>query len=224
LTTLTAILSRHPVFVSLNQESIQHLVNTSLERRYQKGEFITQQGDVWPYLFIISDGIIQAIKISPEGRHLQVETFGPGDVFWGLAFFHADVPMPVSLEAFALCKIYLWQRETLQSIIFQYGEVAWELSRLMAAQMMRASTIVDGLAFQPVAGRVANFLLDQYPIDQQSLPRNLTLDEMAARTGTTREVVCRILQRFANNGAIEITRTELSIMDREKLAQIADKY
>ena len=116
--------------------------------------------------------------------------------------------MPVTLQASTASKVNIWSNEILQPIIVRNGKFAWELSRVMIDNMIRASSIVDGLAFQPVAGRVAQFLLENYPTDQQNLPRNLTLEEMASRTGTTREMVCRFLQRFADSGAIEITRTE----------------
>ena len=40
---------------------------------------------------------------------------------------------------------------------------------------------------------------------------------MASRIGTTREIVCRILHRFAEQGPIEITRTEFTVSDPEGL-------
>jgi CRP-like cAMP-binding protein len=73
------------------------------------------------------------------------------------------------------------------------------------------------LAFQPLTGRVARLLLDQYPAGQNVAPRHLTLDEMASRVGTTREMVCRILYRFAEAGAIQINRTEFVFTDRSIL-------
>ena len=43
------------------------------------------------------------------------------------------------------------------------------------------------------------------------------LDQMAARVSTKREMVCRLLYEFADEGAIEINRTEFMISDRVKL-------
>jgi DNA-binding transcriptional regulator LsrR (DeoR family) len=53
--------------------------------------------------------------------------------------------------------------------------------------------------------------------------RSLTLDDMAARIGSTREVVCRFLQRFADENLINITRTEFEISDRQGLMNIIHK-
>jgi CRP/FNR family transcriptional regulator len=130
--------------------------------------------------------------------------------------------MPVTLQAVKLSEIYLWPRERLLPILLKNGQMSWELARLMMQLMQRASLIVEELAFQPVAGRVARLLLEQAQ-DQDITPRSLTLDEMAARIGSTREMVCRAMQRFASEGLIEVTRTEFYITDRQGLGKLAEQ-
>jgi len=108
--------------------------------------------------------------------------------------------------------------------ILQRGQLSWELSRLMVRRMQRASEIIETLAFQPVAARLAKLLMDAFQDDSTSpIARNLTLDDMAARIGSTREVVCRFLHRFADGGLIDITRTEFIVSDRERLIELAQK-
>jgi CRP/FNR family transcriptional regulator len=223
MTSLVKTLSSHPVFSSLDEDTIEHLAKSSIERSYEKKTTIVRTEEIWPYFFLVVDGSVEAVKASPEGRNLLVGIFNSGDLFWGLAFFRESAPMPVTLQTDQPSRINIWSKEILQPVIFQNGKLLWEISCVMVDNMMRASGIVDSLAFQPVAGRVAQFLLEEYPSDHTNLPRNLTLDEMAARTGTTREMVCRFLQQFANNGAIEITRTEFAIINRQKLENIAKK-
>jgi hypothetical protein len=84
--------------------------------------------------------------------------------------------------------------------------------------MQMASDVVEELAFQPVVNRLAGLLLEIFAdAEGEFVSRELTLDDMAAHIGTTREMVCRHLYRFAEHGAIEISRTELKINDREML-------
>jgi len=165
-----------------------------------------------------------AEKESIEGRRLILETMGEGEIFWGLGFFLEDVPMPASLRAGQNCSLVLWSRERLSPLVMQDGKLSWELSRMTLRRVLRASMIVDDLAFQPVAGRLAKLLVERYGERQKDrVFRNMTLDEMAAHIGTTRDVVCRILQRFANDGLIELTRTEFVFTDRDGLAHLALK-
>ena len=94
----------------------------------------------------------------------------------------------------------------------------------MIERMQQASTVVEGLAFQPVAGRLARLLVTfSAGREAEPIPRSLTLDEIAARIGTTREVVCRFLHRFADEGLIDITRTEFVIHDQGRLEQLASQ-
>jgi len=85
--------------------------------------------------------------------------------------------------------------------------------------------VVYGFAFHPVAGRLARLLLDHYqPVEGQPAPRDLTLDEMAASVGTTRELVSKTLHRFADDGLIEISRVQFIFTNRGQLEQLAGRH
>jgi CRP-like cAMP-binding protein len=145
-------------------------------------------------------------------------------MFWGVGFFKQGIGMPVALVADQDTNLRLWSREKLEPFMIGNGQFTWELAQLMAERMMRASRILEELAFQPVAGRLAHLLLEQAKNQSaDTFSRDLTLDEMAARIGSTREMVCRHLYHFADQGAIQINRTEFQINDRDLLIEFAAK-
>jgi CRP/FNR family transcriptional regulator len=211
-----------PFFSLMAPEDRAALAARAILRSYGRGAKIVLYGDVWPYFLWIARGQVDAVKESGEGRSLLVTTFGPGEIFWGVALFLDDAPMPVTLEARTDCELYLWSCEDFQPVLMRNGRASWHLSQLMVSRMLHASEMLEGLAFQPVAGRLAR-LLSEFPLDEKSgaVLRSLTLDEMAARIGSTREMVCRFLYRFAGQGLISITRTEFSITDRKALTSLA---
>lgn len=211
-------LAGNQVFSHLSDPELQKMFAAAQTRHVRAGDWIVHNGDVWPYLFLIESGQVTAIK-EAEGRSLTLATFGKGEIFWGLAFFIENAPMPAALKASEECEILLWSREQLIPLILADGKLSWELSRLVIQRVQFASEIVEQLAFQPLTGRVARLLLEEYPTDQEVVPRHLTLDEMASRVGTTREIVCRILYRFAEQGAIQINRTEFTFLDRNILEE-----
>ena len=195
----------------------------AFSRTYHKGEKVILSGEVWPYLFLVGEGVVDAVKESSEGRSLRVTSFCTGDLFWGLAFFHDEAPMPVTLDVREHSLLYLWSQTSILPILLRNGQATWELSRLMAERMQRASDLVEGLAFQPVASRLARFLLDDFEtVGETAISRHLTLDEMAARIGTTREMVCRALYGFADKKMIEVTRTEFVLTDRDGLTRLVE--
>jgi len=214
-----------PVFGHLTRIEHQKLLELALVRQFQSGQYLAHAGDIWPYLFLLSKGTISAVKESLEGRSLVATSFQAGDVFWGVSFFHPEFPMPMALVVDHPSTVYLWSREQILPIILGNGHLSWEMSRLMVLRMLRASEIVEELAFQPVAGRLARLLIEYPGQDGSSGPvtRSLTLDNMAARIGSTREMVCRLLQRFADDDLITITRTEFEITNRDGLLKMMQK-
>lgn len=50
----------------------------------------------------------------------------------------------------------------------------------------------------------------------------MTQDEVAGAVGLARETVNRHLKRFESSGAIQVSRGRLSIIDGERLSELAD--
>ncbi len=219
---LNEIMRTHPVFASLDDTVRTLLVQQAVKRDLMKGETLVMQGDIWPYLFLVTKGELDAVKVSNEGRNLLVTTFGEGELFWGLAFFQEGAPTLATLEAHVPTQVYLWPRKYIEPVFIEYGRMSWELCHLMIQRMQRANVIVEALAFQPVSGRLARLLLEDFKnAGDAAIARHLTLDEMASRIGTTREMVCRALYRFADKKLIDVTRTEFALTDKDGLERIA---
>jgi CRP/FNR family transcriptional regulator len=218
------LLKHNSVFRCMKERELDALQEGAVLRHYHKGQYLAHAGELWPFLFFLLKGSISAVKESLEGRSLVATSFKAGELFWGVSFFHPELPMPVAFKVDSQSSLYLWSREKMLPYLSENGLMSWELSRLMVSRMLRASEIVEELAFQPVAGRLARLLIE-YPGQSSSGPvaRSLTLDDMAARIGSTREVVCRFLQQFADDKMIKITRTEFEITDRDRLMCVVNK-
>lgn len=222
--TIADLLKENPVFKNIQGEIQDKLISLAKPRDYSSNSFLTLTGEYWPFLFLVGEGNLVVLKESSEGRTLTITELGQGEIFWGPAFFDEKVPNPATMRFTQASLIYLWQRDDVLPIFLENGSITWELSRLMLDRMLKASDIISGLAFQPVAGRLANLLMNfPHQSDGGPIIRTLTLDDMAMRIGTTREMVCRFLQGFADQGLIKITRTELEIIDRDQLILLAQK-
>ena len=217
-------LALNSVFSSLEPAELQEVARLAVPRSYTKGDWVTHHGDSWGYLFWVEKGKIVGLKESNEGRSLIATTLIEQELFWGLAFFQDETPMPVALVAHENSQIRLWSREQLEPFLLKNGKMAWELARQMAFRMQQISDVVDSLAFQAIPGRLAGLLLERYSGSGESpVARDMTLDQMASHIGSTREMVCRALYKFADQGAIKINRTEFVLTDENLLTNIAQR-
>lgn len=218
------VIDRHPVFACLDEVARNRVSRSAIPTKYRQGAWIAHHGSTWSFLFLVEQGLVQAIKESPEGRSLMVAEIGPGEMFWGISFFIPEAPMPVALVAKEETKLLLWAWEDLEPLILKHGCMSWEINRLMIRKMQYASAMLNEFVFQPAAGRLARVLLEHYgDALEEFVARDMTLDEMAARIGSTREMVCRHLYQFADQGAIHINRTEFKITDPDLLKNLAGK-
>ncbi len=224
MSKLVQELAQDPIFASLPLAELTELARLALSRSFKKKEWIVHRGDIWPYFLWVERGKIVGLKESGGGRSLIATTILPQENFWGLAFFQEDMPMPVALVAEEDTQICLWSRQQFLPYLLKNGKMSWEFSRQMVFRMQEASEIVESLAFHPVPGRLANLLLERYSGSGDGpVARDLTLDQMAAHIGSTREMVCRALYKFADDGAIKINRTEFIISDETQLGAIAHR-
>lgn len=216
------LIQEHPAFSQVKPTVIDKLVELAISRKYQSDEILTCAGDVWPHLFMIGEGSLLVIKESSEGRGLAITELAAGELLWGPAFFLDEEINPATLKFNQDSLLFIWSREKLLPVLRENGDLTWELTKLMATRMIKISYFIDSLAFRRVSGRLANLLVS-LPSQTASGPlmRSLTLDDMATRIGSTREMVCRSLQRFADQGLISITRTEWEILDRDQLIKLA---
>jgi len=157
-------LSENQLFTRFSQTELDGLIDISIEKTYPEDQWITHYGSDWPYLFLVEKGQVTALKESPEGRSLVVITLEQGELFWGVGFFKEGVGMPVALVAKQETRLRLWSREKLEPFMIDNGQFTWDLAQLMAERMMLASRILEELAFQPVAGRLA--IKDYYSISR----------------------------------------------------------
>ena len=150
----------------------------------------------------------------------------PGDVFFGHSIFD-DLPMPASLIAVEASTVYLWPREVITSVLGRNPSAMWEITRMLVRTMRGAREIIYGLAFHPVAGRLATLLLDRFPRQEDvAIERDMTLSDIASMVASSPEVVCRLLQQFHADGLLEITRAKFTLRDRaalERLIELADE-
>ena len=220
---LSEQLTKAQVFSCFKANTLEMIERMSIQRKYQRQEQVARQGEVWPYLFLVHQGSIDAVKDSPEGRTFIATTFTQGDVFWGLGFFDERYPMPAVLIAREDTILYLWHRADLVPVLLQDGKSSWELAKLVVDRLLMAGEKIGDMAFQPVSARLAKLLVSVSKEEVGTpIERNLTLDEMAARIGTSREMVCRLLHKFSNDGLIDITRTEFRIRDLAGLAGLSE--
>lgn len=216
-------LAQAPIFEKLPAREIDALAGLASQKHLRPGDFLCHQGDDWPYAVFLASGELRWAILSVGGREQVLFRIEPGHTFWAHSLFDGE-PMPASLSAARASAVYLWPREIISPLLSRNPALLWEILRLMMGTMRRAREVIYGLAFKPVAGRLAKLLLEQAGGQEgQPVQRELTLSEIAATVATSQEVVCRLLYQFQQDRIIELNRASFKLNDRTALEMMVEK-
>jgi CRP-like cAMP-binding protein len=217
-----ALLKDKPIFKTLSDQDRADLASIASPKILSSGEFLALQGEEWPYLLLVERGTLKTHKVSSQGRSLGAFRLGQGSLFCSPTIIEGEA-LPATLEADETCCLFLWHQDRILPYLFKNNQALWDLAGLLVNRMRQASEIVEDLAFQPVASRVARLLLKQHQESgEDHVERDLTLDEMAAMVGTTPVMVCKVMSQFADQGLIKVSRTEIEFIDKNRLDKLID--
>jgi CRP/FNR family transcriptional regulator, dissimilatory nitrate respiration regulator len=212
-----------PVFEKLPEKEIRYLLAEGAHKRLHNGDFLCHQGDLWEYAAFVVRGELRWAIVSLGGREQVLFRIQPGRAFWAHSMFDGT-PMPAALTASKASHAILWPKETIAPVLTRNPETLWEMGRIMVATMRQAREIIYGLAFKPVAGRLARLLLEQaFGQEGKPVQRELTLTEIAATVATSQEVVCRLLYQFQQDKLLVLDRASFTLTDRDGLEELVEK-
>ncbi len=221
---LLAELAKNEVFSKVKHEDLEFLTQSSISRTLQNGEYLSHQGDDWPRVLFVESGEISWALLSPAGKEKILFTIKPGEDFWAHSIFDGK-PMPASLYAIGDTKIRLWNKDVILSVIQRNPEAIWAVTCRLVGIMRHAREIIYGLAFQPVAARLSQLILDRFHDSVDPLAeRDLTLDQIAAMISSTPQVVCRVMYQYQEEGLLELSRATIKLLDPKGLKKISETY
>lgn len=220
---LAAVLGRVPYFAGLDRAALAQLAAEARERRCAAGELVLAAGEPCQGLSFVVSGRVKVFKLSEDGREQVLRILGPGRSFNDVPVFDGG-PNPAGVSALEESVIALLPASRIHALLREHPEVAAAVIRLLAVRLRAMTEMVEDLALRGVAARVARLLLEcsrgAPPLAEGAGDHcaHLTQQQLAAMTGTVREVVQRALKALEREGAIELARGRIRVLAPEILA------
>jgi CRP/FNR family transcriptional regulator len=212
------VLRQIPYFAGLPAGELRDLAGRLSEQRYRSGQVIFREGERCEALYLVLSGRVRTVKTSPEGREQTLHVFGPGRSFADIAAFDEGLH-PGTAIAMKPTTVALIRKADLTNLILTHPQIALAVIRLFASRLRAFTQIVEDLSLRNVATRVASLLValahGEWSLVEEPASQTLrfTQEELAAMTGSVREVVQRALKTLEQTGAIEMSRGSVRIVD-----------
>lgn len=219
-------LARSPLFRGLAVADREALAAVSALRSYARGEELFGEGDPSDVLFVVVDGLVKIVKMTPAGKELILEIFGPGDPVGAVAVF-AGQPFPASARALEPARCIVTPRARFFRLLESNPSLVRGLLASLTLRLMELTGRLADLAGAKVEERLARFLLrkaNEQPRREHGglfVPLALSRQELADMTGTTIETAIRVMSRWAKSGVVATRDDGFVVLDPPRLARIA---
>ena len=214
-------LSELTVFQDLSPREMQELNRIITMSTVPRGRVFYRPEEPGEVLFILKEGRVQLYRISPEGKKLVITTLGPHTLFGEMALLGTKMHNTFA-EAIDDCLICVMSRTDLERLILSKPQVALRILEVTGKRLREAEERLENMAFKGIPARLASLLLrlaDEQGNDEIS---GLTHQDLAESVGTYRETATQVLNDLKAQGLIEIGRKRIKVLDRARLAEIAE--
>jgi CRP/FNR family transcriptional regulator len=171
---------------------------------------------------LLEKGWVKAVRTATDGREQAALFLRDGEFFGDEAVF-SGAAYPVTV--IALEKVSAWAIEgaALVDLSKRHSVLALACLEHLSARVLYYVQLVEDLGLRSVQARIAHTLLNHAELREGALiiPRRswATLDEMAVRLGTVRDVLSRSLNALEAEGILRLERSQIVVLDPQKLLE-----
>lgn len=219
--SVTQILKTVPYFAQLDTTTLGRLARLTVEQEFEAGEMVFLEGEDCAGLYIVRQGWLKAVKLSAAGREQTLHFIGPGQTFSEISALSATPRNPAMVMALAKSSVLLVPRPLLLQLLDDNPALARLIIHNLVERIQHLVGLVGELSLHSVETRLARVLLENAAGGKLLRQRWATQTEIAARLGTVPDVLSRVLRNLAEEGLIEISRREITILDLEGLQEKA---
>jgi CRP/FNR family transcriptional regulator, nitrogen oxide reductase regulator len=213
------------LFRRLGPEDRERLGAVARVSNVPKGERIFAEGDPSDFLFTILSGRVKIFKMTPAGKDIILEIFGPGDPLGAVAVYEGR-PYPASATALEDTSCLLVPRASFFALLEEHPSLVRGLLLGLTHRLVELTNRLTDLTGGRVEARFARLFLKLAqdlgrPVpDGTLIPLVLSRQELADMTGTTIETCIRIMSRWGKDDMIRTEKEGFVVLDKPTLAAI----
>lgn len=215
-------LSKISHFKDLQEETQNDILASAIPCQFRAGQVIYLEGEPATNVYILVRGWVKATRITREGREQGLLFLRPVEIFGEIAVF-ANTTYPGTTTALEDVDAWSIPSEKLLSLVKSHSDFALAVIQRLSERVLHYVDLVEDLSLKSVESRLATSLLRnaEFTNGQLLVPRHewTTIDEMAVRLGTVRDVLSRAMKTLEAEGHIRVEKQTIIILNPEGLAE-----
>ena len=189
----------------------------------KKKQIIYSEGDEPIKFYFLKAGKIKTYNTNRDGKEFVTGLYNEGDFFGHIAIIE-NTDYQETAEALEECQIVGIPKHDFMELISKNQQVANKFIKMLANSIADKERYLLGMAYNSLRKRVADGLLllqKKYKnSEDERFTMKISRDDLASIVGTATESLIRTLSEFKSDKLIEISGSEITIIDEKKLANL----
>lgn len=215
-----------PPFMGVERDELADIVSRATAMRYQKDAEIFQEEEDAHSFYLLLDGYVRVVKITPHGDQVIARYIASGELF-GIAKAIGRTTYPANAVAAADCVVLAWPTSAWDSIVTAHPKFATNTYAVIGDRLLETQDKIVEMATERVEQRVANTVLKLAAQTGRKTEDGILIDfpisrqDISEMTGTTLHTVSRLLSGWETQGWIVSGRQKITLVEGHKLMLVA---
>ncbi|MCL4501299.1 MAG: Crp/Fnr family transcriptional regulator [Deltaproteobacteria bacterium] len=220
------ILRRIYLFSGIPEGDLEILAQMAVSKAFARQEVVFWEGREAQGFFLLTRGYVKLVKSSPDGKEYILRLVGPGETFAEAAVF-SDAPYPASAITLEDCQTLFFPKGPFLRHLAASPTLARNMLATLSRLNLHLTRQLEDLSLKEVSARLARYILERCQEMHGKVETGLSFElpttktHLAAYLGTISETLSRTLSRFKSEGAIEMEKAYITILDPIILKKLA---
>ena len=216
-------LQKMPLFANIDGQSLKNLSNSGRIEHIQKAGVVFLQSDPPDEFYIVKTGLVSILLGSSDGREMVINEIRPGDYFGELGIITRN-PRSTTAITRTDCTLLVFTRQAFTDILDTEPLLARRILVITAERLRRSSERESALAFLDAQARLARLLLQMDKVTYEKGYITISQEELAQRTGLTRQTVAKALGRWRRSGWLITGRGHILLLRHSELSNLETEW
>ncbi|BCH21893.1 Crp/Fnr family transcriptional regulator [Mesorhizobium sp. L-8-3] len=222
-----SLISGMPLFQGLGPAELDRMVGQARSLRVAKGQAVFEYEQEAHSFFLLLDGHVRVVKITPDGQEVIVRYISPGELM-GIAHALGRTTYPANAIAAIDCVLLAWPSQLWAEFAATYPSFIANAYKTVGERLQDAHARVVQMSTEQVDQRVAHALLKLVKQTGKQTDDGLLIDfpisrqDIAEMTGTTLHTVSRLLAAWEEKGLVKSGRQKVTVVEPHRLLMLAE--
>ena len=220
---IAELLGELALFESLSPDELAQLATGCRLRSLPREAVLFREGERASGMYIVLEGVVKVIRISPEGRETILHLVRHGNTIGEAAVFQQGT-FPSTAVAVSPVRLLFLQAETVVRMVTENPGLALRMLAVLSLRLRMFSHKVAAQGQGGAARRLAAYLLHRTQIEGKAdIQLGVSREVLANLLGLARETLSRQLSSLADRGVVELSGKRILVLDEAALRQIIEE-